>query len=228
MRYCRQCGAALPDDTKYCSECGAPVSSTAIRNAEAEALPQFDYPVQNTRRRRKKKSVFQRFWFWLLAIIIAGSVYGYRNLQHNLPALVRKAETVLSHSPAPSANPTAQPSPAAAATPTEKPSPIPTAEPQTKAPVVSESELRPEIKEFLDAYEACMDEYVAFMQKYMKADPVSMVSMMGDYTRILTRYTEFAEKMDAFDESELTNAELAYYIEVNSRVSQKLLLVAGE
>ena len=52
--------------------------------------------------------------------------------------------------------------------------------------------------------------------------------MMGDYTRILTSYTEFAAKMDAFDENELTNAELAYYIEVTSRVSQKLLLVAGE
>ena len=73
MKYCRQCGAALPDDTKYCSECGAPVSGTAVRNVEAEALPRFDYPVQNTRRRRKKKSVFQRFWFWLLVIIIAGS-----------------------------------------------------------------------------------------------------------------------------------------------------------
>ncbi len=33
--------------------------------------------------------------------------------------------------------------------------------------------------------------------------------------------------MDAFDESELTNAELAYYIEVTSRVSKKLLTVAG-
>ena len=56
MKYCRQCGAALPDDTKYCSECGAPLSGTAVRNVETEALPQFDYPVQNTRRRRKKKS----------------------------------------------------------------------------------------------------------------------------------------------------------------------------
>ena len=92
---------------------------------------------------------------------------------------------------------------------------------------MAESEIRPEVKEFLDAYEACMDEYVEFMQKYMNADPTSMVSMMSDYYSILTRYTEFAEKMDAFDESELTNAELAYYIEVTSRVSQKLLTVAG-
>ena len=72
-----------------------------------------------------------------------------------------------------------------------------------------------------------MDEYVDFMQKYSKADPGSMVSMMGDYYGILARYTEFAEKIDAMDESELTNAELAYYIDVTGRVSKKLLTVAG-
>ena len=97
-------------------------------------------------------------------------------------------------------------------------------EPQTAA---AGNEIRPEVKEFLDAYEACMDEYVDFMQKYMNADPSSMVPMMGDYYSILARYTEFAEKIDAFDESELTNAELAYYLEVTNRVSQKLLSVAG-
>jgi hypothetical protein len=47
-----------------------------------------------------------------------------------------------------------------------------------------------------------------------------------DYYSILARYTESAEKIDAFDESELTNAELAYYLEVTNRVSQKLLRVA--
>ena len=74
---------------------------------------------------------------------------------------------------------------------------------------------------------ACMDEYVDFMQHYMNDESDSTLSMMGDYYRILTRYTEFAEKIDAFDESELTNAELAYYLEVTNRVSQKLLRVAG-
>ena len=44
--------------------------------------------------------------------------------------------------------------------------------------------------------------------------------------RLLRNYTEFAEKIDAFDESELTNAELPYYLEVTSRVSQQLLSVA--
>ena len=114
----------------------------------------------------------------------------------------------------PAQEPTQEAEPAAESTP----------EPQAAVP---ENEIRPEVKEFLDAYEACMDEYVDFMQKYMSADPTSMVSMMGDYYSILARYTEFAEKIDAFDESELSNAELAYYLEVTNRVSQKLLRVAG-
>ena len=101
----------------------------------------------------------------------------------------------------------------------------PVAEPGTST--FAETDIRPEVKEFLDAYEAYMDEYIAFVEKYMAADSEDMVAMMGDYYSILARYTEFAEKIEAMDESELTNAEMAYYIEVTSRVSQKLLNVAG-
>ena len=46
-------------------------------------------------------------------------------------------------------------------------------------------------------------------------------------TRKPSYYAEFSEKIDAMDESELTTAETAYYLEVTSRVSQKLLLAAG-
>lgn len=89
------------------------------------------------------------------------------------------------------------------------------------------TQIRPEVKEFLDAYEACMDEYVAFMQRYMNADATDMVSMMGDYYSIMNRYAEFAEKLNELDQSKLTDEETAYYIDVTSRVSQKLLYVAG-
>jgi hypothetical protein len=123
-----------------------------------------------------------------------------------------------------------KPVPTAIQTPAQEPTQEaePAAEPTPEPPAaVPENEIRPEVKEFLDAYEACMDEYADFMQKYMSADPTSMLSMMGEYYSILARYTEFAEKIDAFDERELTNAELAYYLEVTNRVSQKLLRVAG-
>ena len=55
----------------------------------------------------------------------------------------------------------------------------------------------------------------------------SIVSMMGNSYSILVRYAEFAVKTNAFDESELTNAVLAYYLEVINRVSRKPLSVAG-
>ena len=100
---------------------------------------------------------------------------------------------------------------AEAPAPTAEPAPEPSAEPAPEVQVtLSENEIRPEIKEFLDAYEVFMDEYVDFMQKYLNADPTSMAEMLGDYYSFLSRYTEFEEKLDAFSESELTDAELAY------------------
>ena len=94
--------------------------------------------------------------------------------------------------------------------------------------VIDEMTIRPEIKEFLDSYETFMDEYVAFMQTYMSGGMENMVAMMGEYTNMLSRYEEFTEALDSMDEEAMTNAELYYYLEVTSRVSQKLLLVAGE
>ena len=210
MAYCRQCGAPLQEGTKFCSECGAPADSAPVRMAE----PQIEYPAEKPK--KKRKSIFKRWWFWVLAVIVIAGLAGRSGAKAPTKPAARQTAPAVTSAPQATARPTAAPT----AEPTEEPTP----KPQT---AVAENEIRPEVKEFLDAYEACMDEYVDFMQKYLNADPTSMVSMMGDYYSILARYTEFAEKIDAFDESELTNAELAYYLEVTNRVSQKLLRVAG-
>ena len=210
MATCRQCGAPLQEGTKFCSECGAPTENAPVWMAE----PQIEYPTEKPGKRRK--SIFRRWWCWVLAVIVIAGLAGRSGEKTQTEPTARQSAPAATAAPKATARPTAAP--------TAEPAEEPTPETQT---AVAENEIRPEVKEFLDAYEACMDEYVDFMQHYMNDESDSTLSMMGDYYRILRRYTEFAEKIDAFDESELTNAELAYYLEVTNRVSQKLLSVAG-
>lgn len=70
-------------------------------------------------------------------------------------------------------------------------------------------------------YEEFMDEYVAFMKKYQTATDTS--SMLMDYLAFMQKYSDFSEKANAYDTNEMSNADAAYYLEVTSRVSQKLL-----
>lgn len=82
-------------------------------------------------------------------------------------------------------------------------------------------EVSADVKEALDSYEAVMDEYVDFMQRYK--DSGYSASMLSDYTDMLQKYNDFSEKINAMDTGNMSNADYAYYIEVTSRVSQKLL-----
>lgn len=85
--------------------------------------------------------------------------------------------------------------------------------------------IRPEVKEFLDSYESFMNEYCDFMEEYSDSDDT--VSMLKDYTNYMTKYAEFTEKMDALDDSDFNTEETSYYLDVQNRVSKKLLTVVG-
>ena len=85
-------------------------------------------------------------------------------------------------------------------------------------------ELRADFKEAMDSYEKFMDSYVAFMKKY-NANPTDL-SLIAKYASMLNEYNEMVEKMEAWKSEDLSDAELAYYIEVQTRVNQKLADIA--
>lgn len=87
--------------------------------------------------------------------------------------------------------------------------------------VLSSTDIRPEFKEAMDSYEEFFDEYAAFMKKY--AESGGSLSMLSDYMEFLDKYTETMEAMEAWEEGEMSTEEAAYYLEVTTRINQKLL-----
>jgi hypothetical protein len=83
----------------------------------------------------------------------------------------------------------------------------------------------PDLKAFLDEYEEFMNQYIDFMVKYESSDDT--VSMLLDYTKMLQEYAEFADKLDKYDSNEMSAADAAYYLEVTSRVSAKMVKSLG-
>ena len=80
----------------------------------------------------------------------------------------------------------------------------------------------PDFKAAMDSYEEFFDEYVEFVKKYENSDSSSQLSMMTDLTDYMTKYTETMEAMEKIEDEDLNDAEMAYYLEVNSRIMKKL------
>lgn len=85
--------------------------------------------------------------------------------------------------------------------------------------------MRKEFKNAMDSYEKFMNEYVSFMKKYNN-NPTDM-SLISDYTKYLSKYSEFVSDFEKWDGNDLNTKEAAYYLEVQTRVSKKLLEVAN-
>ena len=88
-------------------------------------------------------------------------------------------------------------------------------------PVTEANGVNPELKKFLDEYEAFIDEYIAFMKKYEESD--DPLAMLNDYAKMMERYAAMEKSLDAYNEDDMSSADLAYYTEVMGRCSAKLL-----
>ena len=90
----------------------------------------------------------------------------------------------------------------------------------------SSGEVTPEFKEMMDSYETFMNQYCDFMVKYVNAtssgDSATLLAMTADYASLVQQELDWASKIDGVDESTLSPADDAYYLEVQGRVLKKL------
>lgn len=90
----------------------------------------------------------------------------------------------------------------------------------------SSGEVTPEFKEMMDSYEAFMNQYCDFMVKYTNAtssgDSATLLAMTADYASLVQQELDWASKIDGVDETTLSPADDAYYLEVQGRVLKKL------
>lgn len=104
-----------------------------------------------------------------------------------------------------------------------------TTEKETTTTTQEESDDKDDIdsdfKEAMDAYEEFMNDYVAFMKKY-QANPTDL-ELLADYSEFLSDYADYCDEFAEWEDEDLNDAELKYYLEVQSRVNKKLLEVAG-
>lgn len=90
----------------------------------------------------------------------------------------------------------------------------------TEKPAASDG-VDPDFKAAMDEYEAFIDEYIKFIKNIEEEG--KPVSMLADYTKMMTQYSEFAAAMAEYESEELSDADAAYLIHVNARVQTKLL-----
>lgn len=99
--------------------------------------------------------------------------------------------------------------------------PADTTDPSTASEAPASGTGTADVRATIDAYEAFMDDYIAFMTKYR--DEGNPVSMLADYTAMVARYTDAVSEIDSMDENSMSAEDWAYYLEVVNRVNQKLL-----
>lgn len=95
---------------------------------------------------------------------------------------------------------------------------------ETETSAQENGDISPDFKEAMDSYEAFFDEYCKFIKKYSETDDTT--GMLADYADYMTKYADTMEKMNAIDQDELSTSEAAYYVEVTTRIAQKLAEVA--
>lgn len=91
----------------------------------------------------------------------------------------------------------------------------------TENTVSNSNELSENFKEAMDSYEEFINEYVEFMKKY-EENPTDF-SLISQYATMLQKYSEQVSAFNKWESEDMTTEEVVYYIDVQARVTEKLL-----
>ena len=89
----------------------------------------------------------------------------------------------------------------------------------------SSTGLRKEFKEAMDSYERAMDEYITFMTKY-NASKGTNPELITAYSEYMKKYIDATDAFKKWDSKEINKEEAKYYVDVQTRVTQKLMKVS--
>ncbi len=78
-----------------------------------------------------------------------------------------------------------------------------------------------DFKKTMDDYEAFIDNYVIYMNKY-KSGELSFSDILK-YAQILDKYNKVMSDLQNIDENSLSSSELNYYLETMNRINYKIL-----
>lgn len=84
--------------------------------------------------------------------------------------------------------------------------------------------IRSDFKTAMDSYEKFFDEYAAIMKKY--ANNPTDTSILADYTKYMGKYAQMMSDFEKWESEDMNDSELAYYLEVQGRITKKLLEVS--
>lgn len=95
----------------------------------------------------------------------------------------------------------------------------------SKKSTSSSDNVSPDFKATMDSYEEFFNDYVDFMKKYKNSTDIT--SMASDYADYMTKYSDMMQKLNDIKSENLSTADLAYYNEVNARITKKLAEVVN-
>ena len=250
MAYCSNCGKEITDGVRYCPDCGAPVSQQ--RNLElpeknqknygrpgplpgiiALVLGFFSFGIQS--RGIAVLMSLAALVIGIYSLVRKGKLRGFAIAAIVLAVLnfvAGPGTSTVGQEPRTQTSSETKSSGSGSGTGTKKAPPAATKpaentdaarDTEADSKVASNQGVDPELKDFLDSYEAFVDEYVVFMQQYSK-NP-SDLSLLAKYADIMQKYSDFAVKVEKYDTKTMSTEDAAYYIEVTSRCSQKMLKV---